>query len=216
MSISVIFTIIVIVVVASNLIYLLYWLLFLKDKKKKKFIQNLPILVERLGIKIGHSSELGIHGTYRKHRLDVEIVQDEIKRKWYHNNQTGNMPDYTQIAVRIEENPRQISMMIRPKVSSDKMRNVFGKRDTEVSNSIFGKQSTFDKKFVVQGSNESDIQKVLTQSIQDKIVSIRGFNMKIIGEYIHYWEAEYIIDTDRLESFIEVFIDIAEQVESLK
>jgi len=81
-----------------------------------------------------------------------------------------------------------------------------------------GSKDPFDKKYLIRGDEEDKIRMILDKDIQDKIMSIKDFSMRVEydGAYIEGPHNALNFDYVRFKSSIDVTIDIIEKIEKLE
>jgi len=79
----------------------------------------------------------------------------------------------------------------------------------------------FDSRYVVRSDNEDAVRQILDFDIQDKIMKVEGYSIRIDSDkaYLeealehYYWRFKY--GADRYKALIDVTIDIVERIEGL-
>lgn len=103
-----------------------------------------------------------------------------------------------------------LSMSVSQKGFLGKVVVKFGGQDIKLDN------REFDKKYMVKGDNEELIRNILDPVIQSRIMGVKHFETIVIDNDEASFEikgfTKYI---DRLQSMIDVTIDIVEKIESL-
>jgi hypothetical protein len=78
-------------------------------------------------------------------------------------------------------------------------------------------EEPFDAKYIVSGDEEDKIRRILDKDIQDKIMSVKNFCMRIDnhGAYIEEPLKAFGFDVAKFNSHVDTAIDIIERIETL-
>ena len=87
-----------------------------------------------------------------------------------------------------------------------KLTKLFGTKD------IILKDRAFDKKYIVEGSNEAKVKQLLTSNIRAKIIELGETLIILDGKTLIYEQSGKIIDADKLKMILEMLIEIIENI----
>jgi len=136
-------------------------------------------------------------GVYRNHHVEIYLKVED-----------NDGPSRSTVMSVSFNNPRRISIHLTKKGLLEEIR----KRLFQVPETIVD-DPEFDQKFVIRGSNESVIKTILDPSIRKKIMNIKNFHITIDGNEAYFEESGFIMDTKRLQSVLDITIDILEKIE---
>jgi len=101
-------------------------------------------------------------------------------------------------------------MSVSPKSFLGNIAEKFGAQDIKLDN------REFDKKYWVKGDNQDLIKKILDSIIQSGIMGIKDFSITLADNEAYIEENKFIADIVRLQSLMDVTIDIVEKIEGLE
>jgi hypothetical protein len=143
-------------------------------------------------------------GDYRNYHVRFGEASDE------HPGRSETYNDYTQLVVTLE-NPVEIEIEIYPETITRKVKKeLIRQPEIKIGHSIF------DKRFIIQGSSESDIKSILDSPIYNEILSVDriGFKRIRLEKNKIIYDADTILDDKlQLKSILDVVSDIAEMVD---
>ncbi|MFC1998558.1 hypothetical protein ACFLVR_02815 [Chloroflexota bacterium] len=152
---------------------------------------------------------LWLRGLYRNHRLVLttySTVEDQEQRGVF----------YFRLRIGIEQ-PNITKMFISPRDIPKNHWTTLGTQDILVNPEYLGSKDPFDKKYLIKGDEEDKIKIILDKDIQDKIMSVKNFCMRIdnAGAYIEEPLNTFGFDCVEFNSQIDVALDIIERIEGL-
>jgi len=174
--------------------------IYIERKTKGRWV----VLAKRLGIDVAKgrrfNERTSLHGIYRNHPIRIYI--DTVRSGKYST-------DYTVVDVDFDSKCK-IDMAMYKKAFSAKLAEKLGAQDVKLGN------SQFDKKYMLKGKNEEAIREILNQEIQEKIIGIGDCNLKMAGGNASFRQKGNIKDIDKLNSVIDVTIEIVENAERIE
>lgn len=88
-----------------------------------------------------------------------------------------------------------------------KLTKLFGTRDI-----IFNDRS-FDKKYIIEGSDEAKVKAIISPDIRAKIIELGEMLMILDGNILSYEQHGKIIDTKKLFMILELLTELGEKIE---
>jgi len=89
-----------------------------------------------------------------------------------------------------------------------KLTKLFGTQDI-----IFNDRS-FDKKYIIEGSNEAQVKAIISLDIRAKIIELGEILMILDGNTLNYEQHGKIINTKKLFMILELLAELGEKIES--
>lgn len=108
------------------------------------------------------------------------------------------------------QSPVNLKLKIYREGILQKLTKLFGTRD------IILDDRSFDKKYIVEGSNEKKVREILTQNIRATIMELGEVLIIMDGEKLIYEQTGKIIDTNKLYKIFDLLSDLAEKVNELE
>ncbi len=87
-----------------------------------------------------------------------------------------------------------------------KLTKLFGTRD------ILFNERSFDKKYIVEGSDENEVVKLISPSIRATLIELGEFLMILDGDKLIYEQSGKIIEPSKLMNVLELLIELAEKI----
>jgi len=175
----------------------------IRRMKKEK---NWELFALERGLKYGISSNSfhNLSGKYRGHCIEIYVIWVRTT-KWDEPNTVYNVEF---------RNPRRVWMTLRREGIIDKITKKLGAEwDIQIGD------LEFDRMYLIKGSRNSDIKEILDTEICKKIIGLKNFDLTIDKErqeLAHCTERDFIKEKSRLQSVLDVMIDIIEKIEKMK
>ena len=103
-------------------------------------------------------------------------------------------------------NQHRLKLKIYREGIIQKLTKLFGTRDI-----VFNDRS-FDKKYIIEGSSEAEVIKLISPSIRATLMELGEFLMILEGDKLIYEQSGKIIEKSKLLKVLEMLIDLAGKI----
>jgi len=105
------------------------------------------------------------------------------------------------------ENQDSLKLKIYREGIIQKLTKLFGTQD------IIFKDRSFDKKYIIEGSDQARVKTIISPDIRAKIMELGEILMILDGDTLTYEQHGKIIDTKKLFMILELLAELGEKVE---
>ena len=104
------------------------------------------------------------------------------------------------------ENRKDLKLKIYREGIIQKLTKLFGTQD------IVFKDRSFDKKYIIEGSDQATVKAIISQDVRAKIIELGEILMILDGDTLTYEQHGKIIDAKKLFMILELLAELGEKI----
>jgi len=157
------------------------------------------LFADRIGAKY-HLSDEGtslVSGTYQNYPFILNMIFIQAAPK------VNLFLTHFEISLK---NPGNLKLKIYREGILQKLTKLFGTQDIIIND------RSFDKKYIIEGSNEEKVKEIISPATRAKIIELGEVLMILDGDKLIYEQSGKIIDSNKLFMILEMLIELAEKI----